>query len=93
LKRLVGEYKDLRQMIEGIGMDHPFLVKQEERIMRIRNTLLLDLNAALRQVRSTGVAGHERLLQVATLYTDIDEEKEGLKVLRETSQLVKPWDS
>jgi hypothetical protein len=93
LKRLVGGYKDLRQMMEGIGMDHPFLVKQEERIMRIRNTLLLDLSAALRQARSTGVAGHERLLQVVTLYTDIDEEKEGLKVLRDTSQLAKPWDT
>jgi conserved oligomeric Golgi complex subunit 2 len=92
LKRLVGGYKDLRQMMEGIGMDHPFLVKQEERMMRIRNTLLLDLGAALRQVRSTGVAGHERLLQVAALYADINEEKEGLKVLKETVQSVKPWD-
>ena len=90
LKRLVGGYKDLRQMMEGIGTDNLFLVKQEEKIMRIRNTLLLDLGAALRQVRSTGVAGHERLLQIATLYADIDEEKECLKVLKETAQLVKP---
>lgn len=92
LKRLVGGYKHLRQMMEGIGIDHPFLVEQEERMIRIRNTLLLDLGAALRQVRSTGAAGHDRLLQIATLYADIDEEKECLKVLKETTQLAKPRD-
>ncbi len=90
LKRLVGGYKDLRQTMEGIGMDHPFLAKQEERMMRIRNTLLLDLGAALRQATSTGVAGHERLLQIAALYADIDEQKECLKVFKETAQLAKP---
>lgn len=85
LKRLVSGYKDLRQRMEGIGMDHPFLVKQDERMMRIRSTLLLDLGAALRQARSTGVAGHERLLEIATLYADIDGEKECLKLLKDTA--------
>lgn len=93
LKRLAGEYKALVQIMEGIGMDHPFLAKQEERVTRIRNTLLLDLGAALRQARSAGVAGHGRLHQVATLYADIGEEKEGLKVLKETAQLAKPWNT
>jgi len=93
LKRLVGGYKDLKQVMERIGTDHPFLVKQEERILRIRNTLLLDLGVCLRQARSAGETGHERLLQIATLYADIDEERECLKMLKETAQLAKSWDT
>lgn len=81
-KRLVGSYVVLRQMMEGIGVDHPFLLKQEERVIRIRNTLLLDMGAAVRQARSAGSAGHDRLLKLVSLYADMGEEKEGIKVLR-----------
>lgn len=75
----------LRRMIESIGKDHPFLVKQGERIMRIRNTLILDLGAALRQAKAAGVAGHDRLLKLVSLYAEMGEEQEGIKVLRDSS--------
>jgi hypothetical protein len=85
LRRLVGGYVVLRQMIESIGKEHPFLVKQEERIMRIRNTLLLDLGSGLRQAKAAGVAGHDRLLRFVSLYAEMGEEQEGIKVLRDSS--------
>lgn len=84
LRRLMGAYVMLRQMIEGIGREHPFMVKQEERVLRIRNTLLLDLGAALRQAKAAG-AGHGRVLKLVSLYAEMGEEKEGIKVLRDSS--------
>jgi len=85
LKRLVRGYVVLKQMMESIGLDHPFVMKQEERVVRIRNTLLLDLGASLRQARAAGTAGHDRLLRLVILYAEMGEEREGLKVVRDSS--------
>jgi len=84
LKRLVRGYVVLKQMMKSIGLDHPFVIKQEERVIRIRNTLLLDLGAALRQAKAASIASHDRLLRLVILYAEMGEEREGLKVVRDS---------
>jgi len=85
LKRFVRAFVGLKQLMESIGIDHPFIIKQEERVIRIRNTLLLDLGAALRQAKAAGTAGHDRLLRLVILYAEMGEEKEGLKAMKDSS--------
>jgi hypothetical protein len=86
LERLVMSYLVVQQMIEQIGKEHPFLVKQEERVAKIRATLLLDLGTTLKQAKSAGARGKTKLLRVVALYSDMGEAKEGIKTLKETNK-------
>lgn len=53
LRRRAQQYIYIKRLVAKIGPEHPFLIKQEERLLRIRQTLLLDLGTALHQ----GAAG------------------------------------
>ncbi|KAF2140355.1 uncharacterized protein K452DRAFT_352095 [Aplosporella prunicola CBS 121167] len=83
LRRLVQQYLGVKQLTARIGPAHPFLVAQEPRILKVRNTLLLDLGVALKQARAAGVPGRERVLRLMQAYADMDESAEAVKVLRE----------
>jgi hypothetical protein len=85
LQRLVQSYLGVCQLINTIGPEHPFLVKQEERLIRIRSTLLLDLGALLKQAKAAGKSSENGLLKVVALYGDMEEPKEAIKVLKETA--------
>ncbi|KAK8164715.1 hypothetical protein BKA80DRAFT_269471 [Phyllosticta citrichinensis] len=82
LRRLVRQYLSIRQLAEHIGAEHPFLVAQEPRLIKIRNTLLLDLGAALKHAKAAGVAGQRRVLQIMSIYAEMDEGAEAVKVLK-----------
>lgn len=75
-------YLLIQQMIDRIGKEHPFLVAQEPRMMKVRNTLLLDLGAALKQAKTAGSVGGGQTLKIIGLYRDLDESAEAVKVLR-----------
>lgn len=85
LERLVHSYLSILQLIEVTDPTHPFLVKQEERLMRINNILLLDLGTSLRQAKSIGLPAKSKLLRIVSLYGAMDEAKEAIKVLKDTS--------
>lgn len=75
-------YLLLRQMVHGVGEEHPFVIAQHARITRLRNTLLLDLRAALKQARSAGPGGSNRTLKLVAIYRDLGEASEAVKALK-----------
>jgi hypothetical protein len=84
LERLVHSYLSILQLIEATGPIHPFLVKQEERLFRIRNTLLLDLGTSLKQAKIVGLPAKNKSLRIIQLYGEMDEAKEAIKALKDT---------
>ncbi|EOD52989.1 putative conserved oligomeric golgi complex subunit 2 protein [Neofusicoccum parvum UCRNP2] len=82
MRKAVGEYLGVRQIAERVGVEHPFLVAQEPRLTKIRNTLLLDLGAALKQAKAAGAQGKNRVLKVMSIYAEMDEGMEAVKVLK-----------
>ena len=83
LRSRVEQYIYVRRLATELGAKHPFLVKQEERILRIKQALLLDLGSSLRQGDRTTDSGQARLMKVLALYRDMDEVEEALQVLKE----------
>ena len=82
LERLVQDFLYVKRNNSRMGPVHPFLAAQALRIQQVRNTLLLDLHAALEQALASRPAGKERLVRVMGLYGDMDEANEALRVLK-----------
>jgi len=81
LQRHAQQYLYVTKLRDKIGRDHPFLVKQQGRITRLRHTILLDLSNALKQsVRSMD---QERTIKVLGIYRDMDEAEEATKTLKD----------
>lgn len=82
LRRLVDDYKDVDDLAEYLGREHPFIVAQQSRFMQIRNTILLDLATALKE--SAGGNGFQgRVAKLLGIYSDLDAPHEAVKVLRD----------
>ena len=62
--------------------DHPFVVAQQSRILRVRNTLLLDLRTAMKQAQKAEVGGGQ-LLKFVVLYRELGEAEEAIKALKD----------
>ncbi|KAI9828403.1 MAG: hypothetical protein M1832_002831 [Thelocarpon impressellum] len=73
----------LRHLISALGPEHPFLLAQDARMIRVRNTLLLDLGTALKQARTAGEAGADRTIKVLGIYRDLGEAGQAVAILRE----------
>jgi len=80
LRRRVHDFLLIRQTEEHIGSEHPFVVAQRARIMRVRNTLLLDLGTALKQAK--GARDDARTIQVVNMYGDMNAAKKAVEVLK-----------
>lgn len=83
LRRHMQQYIYIKRQIARIGPDHPFLIKQEERVLRLKQTVLLDLGSALKQVNLSIEEDKERMMKILGIYRDMGEPEEALKVLRE----------
>ncbi|MCJ1269677.1 hypothetical protein MMC22_009569 [Lobaria immixta] len=83
LKRHAQRYLYIRRLVDRIGPSHPFLVKQEERILRLRQTVLLDLGNALKQMSSASDEDKARLMKILGVYRDMGESEEALKIVKE----------
>ena len=84
LQRRVQQYIHITRLMDKIGNEHPFVVKQSERVVRLRQTLLLDLNTLLSQKRSTdNTQDKGRALKIVSIYRDMGESMEALKLLKE----------
>lgn len=82
LSSLAGDYCLIEALADAIGRDLPFVQKMEARMARCRNTLLLDLNTALREARKAGDKGKTRLVKYLSLYGMLDAENEAIKALK-----------
>jgi hypothetical protein len=76
------ECSQIIALSKTLDQDHPFVIKMEERIIKCRNTLLLDLGNALREARKAGARGHERVMKYLGIYRILDAQQEAVKALR-----------
>ncbi|KAI1313318.1 oligomeric golgi complex component, COG2-domain-containing protein [Xylaria venustula] len=82
LTQLAGDYVAVDELADEIGRDAPLVRKMEERMIRCRNTLLLDLNAALKEARKAGAPARGRLLKLMGIYATLDAQGEAVKALK-----------
>lgn len=82
LRRNVQQFRLIQEISKGIGEQHPFITAQVPRMMRVRNTLILDLNTALQQAKSAGKPGADRVMKILKIYADMDESAEAIKTLK-----------
>lgn len=82
LQRLVHQFLHIKRLMIRAPSDHPFLIQQQDRLIRLRHTLLLDLSSALTQVVPVDDLDKERLLKIVSIYRDMAEGGEALKVLK-----------
>jgi hypothetical protein len=83
LQRLVLDCRKVELLSTSIGEDHPFIVAQQSRMARVRNTILLDLSTALKQAVPMGEKGKARLIKILSIYGDLGAEAEAVKVLKD----------
>ena len=74
--------RHITTVMSRLDQNHPFVIKQEERLTRCRNTLLLDLGNALKEAKAAGAKGQDRVLKYLAIYRTIDAQDEAIKVLR-----------
>ncbi|KAH7033685.1 oligomeric golgi complex component, COG2-domain-containing protein [Microdochium trichocladiopsis] len=93
LAQLARAFVAIEDLANEIGRDTPFVRKMDERLIRCRNTILLDLNTALKEARreakteskGTGArrkASAARLLRLMDIYATLDAQGEAVKALR-----------
>lgn len=83
LSTLVKDCWTVEQLASSVGSGHPFIVAQQPRLQRIRNTILLDLSTALKQAASMGEPGNARLIKILAIYRDFEANAEAVKVLKD----------
>jgi hypothetical protein len=83
LMSLAREYTVVEQLADSVGRNLPFIKKMEERMTRCRNTILLDLDTAMKEARKAGAGGLTRLMKLLAIYPVLDGEVEAVRLLRE----------
>ncbi|KUI52744.1 Conserved oligomeric Golgi complex subunit 2 [Cytospora mali] len=81
LAGLAREYNAIERLADAIGRELPYVRKIDERIMRCRNTLLLDLGTATKEARKAGEK--DRVVRLLGIYRQLDASAEGVKMLKE----------
>lgn len=97
IKRHAERYMYIQKVVQRLGPQHPFLVRLQDRIIRLRQTVLLDLNnafkaaAAVQSAAPTGGINNQDegrgLIKILAIYRDMGEAEEALKILREKKRL------
>ncbi|KAI2629315.1 oligomeric golgi complex component, COG2-domain-containing protein [Hypomontagnella submonticulosa] len=82
LAQLANEYVTIDDLANDIGRETPFVRKMEERLIRCRNTILLDLGTALKEAKKTGIRGQAKLLKLMGIYSIVDAQAEAVKTLK-----------
>ncbi|KAL8936735.1 MAG: hypothetical protein Q9216_004776 [Gyalolechia sp. 2 TL-2023] len=80
LDKHVRQFLLARRLMDRIGPDHQFVSNQETRMAKVKNTILLDLGNALKQMDGQD---DEQVTKLLGAYRDLSEPKEALKVLKE----------
>jgi len=82
LATLAKDYVLVEKLAESLGWDLPFVKKTEERMMRCRNTILLDTSTALKEARRAGAKGHGRIVKLLGVYRTLKAETEAVQTLK-----------
>jgi len=77
------EYLAIDKLADAIGRDVPYVRKMEERIMRCRNTLLLDLGTSMKEARKAGERGRDRVMKLLGVYRQLGAYADGVKTLKD----------
>ena len=88
IKRLeshVQKYLYIISESDRMGSDHPFVLGQQPRLEKIRSTLLLDLDTALKQFRKGGTKDETRTVKVLRLYDSLKAESSAVSALKQLS--------
>lgn len=80
----VQQYSRAKVVLEALEAEQPLVIRLAARLVKCRNTLLLDLSNALREARKSGPKGRNRILRYLALYRMLDAGAEGLKAIRQT---------
>jgi len=70
-----------RRAMDRIG-HHPYLTAQKGRVDKIKSTLMLDLNATLRQAKAKGKDSGGSLLKIVSMYRELGEVNDAMKILK-----------
>ncbi|KAI1813938.1 oligomeric golgi complex component, COG2-domain-containing protein [Poronia punctata] len=82
LMQLASDYTAIDELADEIGREAPLVRRLDERMSRCRNTLLLDLNAALKEAKKAGVPGRTKLLRLMDIYSALDAQAEAIRTLK-----------
>ncbi|KAI0110591.1 oligomeric golgi complex component, COG2-domain-containing protein [Hypoxylon sp. NC0597] len=82
LAQLAQDYITIDDLANNIGRETPFVRKTEERLTRCRNTILLDLGAALKEAKQARARGQAKLLKLMGIYSLLDAQAEAVKTLK-----------
>ena len=82
LRKHVQQYLIIQQLVVQIDRSHPFIAAHKSRLVKIRDALLLDLATALKYYKSQSPVNSDRILNYVSLFRDMDEPLEAIKVLR-----------
>lgn len=80
---LAREYVRVDRLANSLGRELPFVRKMDERMIRCRNTIILDLNTALKEAKKSGSIAQGRVLKFLAIYRTLDAHAEAVRVLRE----------
>ncbi|KAH6611501.1 conserved oligomeric golgi complex subunit 2 [Trichoderma cornu-damae] len=76
------ECSQVAALIGTLDESHAFVAKLKARLTKCRNTLLLDLNNALKEARAAGTKGQGRVLGYLGVYRVLDAQSDAVKALR-----------
>ncbi|OTA68090.1 hypothetical protein K449DRAFT_317081, partial [Hypoxylon sp. EC38] len=82
LEQLAQDYIAIDDLANDIGRETPFVRKTEERLTRCRNTILLDLGAALKESKQARARGQAKLLKLMGIYSLLNAQAEAVKTLK-----------
>lgn len=83
LQSLVTDCRHVELLSVSIGKDHPFVITQGARMQKVRQTIILDLTAALKQATSIDDSSKTRLVKILGIYRDLEAEHEAIGVLKD----------
>ena len=83
LQRHAQQYTYIARLINRIGNNHLFVLKQQDRVLKAKNTILLDLSMGLKQAHGTLRINEDRVLKFLDIYKDMNEIPEAVRVLKE----------
>lgn len=83
LQRLTFDFRTAENLHQQLPSDHPMAQDQHTRLMLVRKTLILDVNAALKQALALGEHGKTHITHILMLYRELDAGSESLKLLQE----------
>jgi conserved oligomeric Golgi complex subunit 2 len=88
LHRNAQRYLYIQHMLkrDDIPDDHPFIVAIDSRLIRIHNTILLDLGTALKAAKTAGEARQGHLIKILRTYATLGESEEAIRTLKEVKK-------